>query len=58
MFNKEQIFEAGYKFKEEILKLKQELLATKVGTLAGDKIIADALADPNIEFKDDDNDRA
>ena len=45
--------EAGYKFKEEILKIKQELMSTKVGTLAGDKILADAEADPNIEFKED-----
>jgi uncharacterized protein YaaN involved in tellurite resistance len=45
--------EAGYKFKEEILKLKQELMSTKVGTLAGDKILADAEGDPNIEFKDE-----
>jgi hypothetical protein len=53
VYNKEQIMDAGYKFKEEILKIKQELMNNKVGTLAGDRILADAEGDPNIEFKGD-----
>lgn len=32
VFNKEQLVEAGYRYKEEIFKLKQELMNSKVGT--------------------------
>lgn len=38
------------------MKIKQELMSVKVGTLAGDKILADAENDPNIEFKEDQDD--
>ena len=53
VYNKEQIVEAGFKFKEEIMKIKQDLMKTKVGTLAGDRILEDAENDDNIVFKDD-----
>ena len=48
VINREEIVEAGYKFKEEIFKLKQEMTQSRVGTLAGDRIIEEAENDPNI----------
>lgn len=51
VYNKDQIVEAGFKFKEEILKIKQELMRSKVGTLAGDRNIEEAENDPDFEFK-------
>ena len=45
--------EAGYKFKEEIIKLRQELMSTKVGTLAGDRILEEAENDPNLDLKEE-----
>ena len=53
VYNKEQIMEAGYKFKEEIIKLRQELMSTKVGTLAGDRILEEAENDPNLDLKEE-----
>ena len=52
--------EAGHKFKEEILKLKQELMkSTHVGTYAGDRIIEEAENDPDIILgEEDDNENA
>ena len=51
VYNKDQIVEAGFKFKEEILKIKQELMKSKVGTLAGDRNIEEAENDPDFEYK-------
>ena len=50
--------EAGHKFREEIMKIKQELMkSTHVGTYAGDRIIEEAENDPNIILGEgDDND--
>lgn len=59
VINREEIVEAGFKFKEEIFKLKQEMTKSRVGTLAGDRIIEEAESDPNIILsnilKDDDD---
>ena len=41
--NREELVEAGFKFKEQIFKLKQEMMsqtpAGQVGTVTGDRII-------------------
>jgi hypothetical protein len=46
--------EAGFKYKEEILKLKQELTnnGKPVGTLQGDRHIDEAENDPNMFLKE------
>ena len=54
--NREQLVEAGHKYREEIIKLKQEILSSKVGTLAGDRILEDAENDPLLHLKDDEED--
>jgi len=51
--NREQLVEAGHKYREEILKLKQEIMSSKVGTLAGDRILEEADADPLLNLPDD-----
>ena len=54
VFNREQIQEAGFKYKEEILRLKQEILHSKnqIGTLQGDRNIEEAELDPNMFLND------
>ena len=55
VYNREQLLEAGYKYKEEIIKIKQELMkTTHVGTYQGDRIIEDAENDPDIDLEDED----
>ena len=46
--------EAGFKYKEEILKLKHELTnnGKAVGTLQGDRLIDEAENDPNMFLKE------
>lgn len=55
VYNREQIVEAGHKYKEEIFKLKQEIQKTggkSIGTLAGDRYIDEAENDPNIILRE------
>lgn len=46
--------EAGYKYKEEILKLKLELTnnGKQIGTYQGDKLLEEAENDPEIYLKE------
>lgn len=54
VINREQIVDAGHRYKEEILKLKTEILAHgKVGSYTSTKNIEEAENDPNFELKDD-----
>jgi hypothetical protein len=55
VYNRDQVVEAGYKYKLEIEKLKQEINTFKVGTLQGDRIIEDAEIDPLINLPDSDD---
>ncbi|CDW76546.1 protein phosphatase 1 regulatory subunit 7 isoform x1 [Stylonychia lemnae] len=48
VINREEIMESGYRFKEQIFKLKQEMTNSRVGTYQGDRIIEEAENDPNI----------
>jgi hypothetical protein len=53
VFNQDQLMETGQKYKEEILKLKQELLGAKyVGTHAGDRLLEDAENDPTLKLNE------
>lgn len=54
VYNREQIVEAGFKYKEEILKLKSEITnnGKTVGTLQGDRHIEEAESDPNMFLKE------
>jgi len=56
VINREEIVEAGHRYKQEIFKIKQEIMSSKVGTMQGDRIIEDAENDPNIVLKDEDGD--
>jgi hypothetical protein len=51
VYNREQILETGQKYKEEIMKLKNELMKqSHIGTYQGDRLIEEALNDPNIKL--------
>jgi hypothetical protein len=51
VYNREQIMETGQKYKEEIMKLKNQLMkASHVGTYMGDRLIEEAENDPNIKL--------
>ena len=51
MFNREQLMETGQKYKEEIMKLKQQLMkSSHLGTYQGDRYIEEAENDPNIQL--------
>lgn len=55
VFNREEIMETGQKYKEEIIRLKQQLMNSQhVGTYQGDRLIEEAENDPNIKFAEDD----
>lgn len=54
VINREQIVEAGYRYKEEIIRMKAEIIGQgKIGTYQGDRILDEAENDPNMKFKDD-----
>lgn len=42
VLNRDEICEAGFRYKDEILKLKAEIQGLKVGTLLGDRNIEEA----------------
>jgi hypothetical protein len=51
VYNREQILETGQKYKEEIMKLKNELMKqSHIGTYQGDRLIEEAENDPNIKL--------
>jgi hypothetical protein len=53
VYNREQIMETGQKYRDEIMKIKNQLMkSAHVGTYMGDLLIEEAENDPNIKLAD------